>query len=162
MTAREEKVQNFRRTLMDVRNYNRPVVCPECGGIMVFKGVGEYVCEDCRYSEYDDYGKVRNYLEKHEGATAAQVAAETGVTQHAIRDMLKESRLEIAANSKAFLKCERCGGSIRSGRLCPRCEINYHRDIENEIRQQRSANVSGFSLERPNTEDGLKRFKRTK
>lgn len=162
MASKAEKVENFRKEYMEIRNYNRPTICPQCGGIMVFKGVGEYECEDCRYVAYDDYGKVRNYLEKHEGATAAQVSGATGVSQHAIRDMLKESRLEIAANSKAFLKCERCGASIRSGRFCHRCEMNYHRDLENEIRMQRSANVSGYSLERPVAEDGEKRFYRSR
>ena len=162
MASKAEKVENFRKEYMEIRNYNRPTICPQCGGIMVFKGVGEYECEDCRYVAYDDYGKVRNYLEKHEGATAAQVSGATGVSQHAIRDMLKESRLEIAANSKAFLKCERCGASIRRGRFCHRCEMNYHRDLENEIRMQRSANISGYSLERPAAEDGEKRFYRSR
>lgn len=162
MATRAEKTENLKKNLLQLRNYNRPTICPECGGIMVFKGVGEYACEDCGHRDYDDYGKVRNYLEKHDGATAAQVSAATGVTQHAIRDMLKESRLEIAANSKAFLKCERCGASIRSGRFCPKCEMNYHRDIEDRMRMERNTNVSGYSLERPVLEDGLKRFNRQK
>ena len=59
----------------DLDVYHRPTKCPECGGIMKFKGCGEYRCEDCRYVEYDDYGKVRNYVETHAGVTAAQVAS---------------------------------------------------------------------------------------
>ena len=35
--------------------YNRPLVCEECGGIMIFKGVGEYQCEKCRHVAYDEY-----------------------------------------------------------------------------------------------------------
>lgn len=27
--------------------YHVPRVCKECGGVMVFKGVGEYHCERC-------------------------------------------------------------------------------------------------------------------
>ena len=34
--------------------YNIPRVCKECGGVMVFKGVGEYHCEDCGAVDYDD------------------------------------------------------------------------------------------------------------
>ena len=41
--------------------------CKKCGGIMVFKGVGEYHCEDCNAVDYDDYGKVRLYIEEHDG-----------------------------------------------------------------------------------------------
>ena len=53
--------------------YNIPRVCKECGGVMVFKGVGEYRCEDCGVVDYDDYGKVRCYIESNKGATAAQI-----------------------------------------------------------------------------------------
>ena len=60
--------------------YNRPTICKECEGVMIFKGVGEYKCEKCGFLDYDDYGKVRNYLEKHVGATSAQVAEATGVS----------------------------------------------------------------------------------
>ena len=107
--------------------YNRPLTCEKCGGIMIFKGVGEYHCENCRHVEYDDYGKVRLYVEKHRGATSSEVSMQTGVSQKAIRQMLKENRLEITQDSAAFLRCEVCGASIRGGRLCPKCEMDYHR-----------------------------------
>ena len=94
---------------------------------MIFKGVGEYHCENCRHVEYDDYGKVRLYVEKHRGATSSEVSMQTGVSQKAIRQMLKENRLEITQDSAAFLRCEVCGASIRGGRLCPKCEMDYHR-----------------------------------
>ncbi len=47
---REERVD-----LIDL--YNIPRVCQICGGVMVFKGVGEYHCENCGDVAYDDYGK---------------------------------------------------------------------------------------------------------
>ena len=47
---------------------DRPTFCTKCGGVMVYKGIGEYECEECGTLEYDDYGKVRNYLEEHRGA----------------------------------------------------------------------------------------------
>ena len=38
--------------------------CQECGGTRIeYKGVGEYKCEDCGLLMYNDYGKVRLYLE---------------------------------------------------------------------------------------------------
>ena len=42
MPDREEKAEQLRKELLDEDNYNRPTICAECGGIMVFKGVGEY------------------------------------------------------------------------------------------------------------------------
>ena len=160
MRDQVDKVEQFRKEYLEINTYNRPTICNECGGVMIFKGVGEYQCEECGRLEYDDYGKVRNYLEKHNGATAAHVSAATGVSQKSIRDMLKESRLEIALASKAFLQCEMCGASIRAGRLCPKCEMNYHRNLEAQARTNHSGNFSGFSTQRPVGEDGSKRFTR--
>lgn len=158
MSTREEKTEKLVKGLMD--NYNRPVFCEDCGGIMVFKGVGEYKCEDCGGVEYDDYGKVRNYLEKHAGATTADVSEATGVSQKSIREMLKEARLEISPNSSTFMKCEICGAMIRSGRYCDRCEAAYHKEIEEKTRKSRNLNMSGFGAEKPRGEEGAKRFTR--
>ena len=79
MQDREERAEKLRKDLMDEENYNRPTICSACGGIMVFKGVGEYKCEKCGCIGFDDYGKTRNYIEQHPGATMAEVANETGV-----------------------------------------------------------------------------------
>ncbi|MCD7724006.1 MAG: hypothetical protein LUI12_00385 [Clostridiales bacterium] len=160
MGDRAEKVEQFRKEYLEINTYNRPTYCSKCGEIMVFKGVGEYQCEKCGHLEYDDYGKVRNYIEKHHGATAAQASEATGVSQKSIRDMLKESRLEIAPTSKAFLQCEMCGASIRGGRLCPKCEINYHRNLESQARMEHKGGFSGFSTQKPVGEEGSKRFTR--
>lgn len=145
---------------MDIDIYNRPKECQECGGVMVFKGCGEYQCEDCRLTAYDDYGKVRNYIEVHPGATAAQAADATGVRQKTIRTMLRESRLEIAENSNFFLTCEMCGASIRSGRVCPKCEVSYNRMVEERTRQQHAKMMAGFGTDHGTSEEGAKRFKR--
>lgn len=159
MSDKEEKIKMLKKEFQDANTYNRPTYCQECGGMMVFKGVGEYQCEKCGLLAYDDYGKARNYLEKHTGATSAQVSEATGVSQRSIREMLKEARLEIAANSNFFLQCEICGASIRMGRFCPKCETAYHRSMEEKARQK-NEKVAGFSAQRPKGEDGLKRFKR--
>ena len=134
-------------------------LCEKCGGVMVFKGVGEYQCEDCKELAYDDYGKVRRYIEGHKGATAPEIESATGVKQRTIRTMLKEGRLEVAPDSKAFLHCEMCGKTIRYGRLCQECEINYHRRVEDMQRQDRKIKAQGFGLGSDGA-SGEKRFKR--
>lgn len=160
MSDREQRVENFRREVLDMSKLNMPTVCEKCGGVMVFKGVGEYKCEDCGYLAYDDYGKVRGYIEQHPGATSAQVSAATEVSQKSIRSMLKDGRLEIAANSAVFLKCEICGEKIRYGRFCEKCEASYHRSIEEKARASRNSNLAGYSSEKPKGDDGAKRFTR--
>lgn len=142
-------------------HYNIPRVCGSCGGVMVFKGVGEYHCEDCGEVAYDDYGKVRLYIEEHRGATAAQIESAVGVPQRTIRRLLKEGRLEVAENSKTFLSCEVCGKPIRSGQYCPECEINIHRKMEQQQREelQKSKHAQGYGGPQK-AEEGQRRFRR--
>lgn len=144
----------------DLDAYNRPKKCPECGGDMKFKGCGEYTCEACKYTAYDDYGKVRNYVEKHAGATAAQVSEATGVKQKTIRLMLKESRLEIAEGSNSFMKCEMCGASIRAGRVCSKCEPAYKKAMAEKTNSRNEKMMAGFGMEHRRGEEGAKRFER--
>lgn len=159
--SREERIEALKKELNAINTYNRPTYCDRCEGVMIFKGVGEYECEKCGYLAYDDYGKVRNYVEKHMGANAAEASKATGVSQKAIRDMLKEARLEIAPNSTFFLRCEICGSAIRWGRFCAKCEVTHHRDLEAMARKSRHHDDTfGYSTERRKGEDGSKRFTR--
>lgn len=137
--------------------YHIPRVCEKCGGVMIFKGVGEYHCEDCGAVAYDDYGKVRLYIEEHRGATAAQIESAIGVPQRTIRRMLKEGKLEVTPDSRAFLYCEMCGKPIRSGTYCPECEMKVHRVLEAEQREKHHKDVQGFGLNQKG-EEGQKRF----
>ena len=150
------------RSIFGETDYNIPRRCEECGGVMIFKGVGEYHCEDCKHVMYDDYGKVRLYIETHPGARSSDVSAMTGVSQHSIRQMLRENKLEIASNSASFLKCERCGINIRSGRFCKQCEIEYHRALEERERASQPGHDYMGTAKARMTEDGEKRFIRSK
>ena len=119
----------------------RPIICEKCGGILVYAGLGEYRCEECKTSEFDDYGKVRTYLEKHRGANVTEISDETGVSHKSIRDMVKENRFEVIESRSGYLKCEVCGTDIRSGRLCRNCEQTYHREVEQAARNERQRNL---------------------
>lgn len=137
--------------------YHVPCKCAECGGIMIFKGVGEYHCEECGAVAYDDYGKVRLYLEDHKGANVVEVEHETGVSQKSIRQMLRESRLQVAENSRTFLNCEICKKTIRSGRFCPECELKVHRNVEEHMRRENK--LQGFAAAQAG-DRGQRRFMR--
>lgn len=141
-----------------VDQYHIPRECKVCGGVMVFKGVGEYRCEKCNALDYDDYGKARLYIEEHPGATAAQIEENMGVSQKTIRLMLKDGRLEIREDSKSFLRCEVCGKNIRSGQFCPECEKNVHKKIEEQQRElQQKAKGLGIGMSKTGDE-GHRRF----
>ncbi len=140
--------------------YHIPRTCTECGGVMVFKGVGEYHCEDCGAVDYDDYGKVRRYIEGHRGATAVEVESAVGVSQRKIRQMLKDGRFEVTADSRAFLHCEMCGKAIRYGEYCSECEIAMHRKFEAQQRAQLKKSIQGYGFGQKG-DDGQKRFNRS-
>ncbi len=142
-----------------VEKYHVPQVCKVCGGVMIFKGVGEYHCEECGAVDYDDYGKVRLYIEEHPGANAAQVEDNTGVSQKVIRCLLKEGRIEVAEGSKSFLRCEICGKTIRSGQFCPECEKKVHTRIEEQQRAINHKNAKGVGMSNRGDE-GQRRFMR--
>lgn len=146
---------------IEMEDYNRPYTCEKCGGKMLFKGVGEYQCESCREVAFDDYGKVRGYIEHHHGATVAEVSEETGVAKSRIRELLREERIEVAPTSTVFLKCEKCGTNILSGRYCTECvkKLTMEDMAEKARVAAKKKNVHGFGKAAPG-ESGAKRFHR--
>lgn len=143
---------------LHINDYHEPTQCDDCGGKMIFKGVGEYKCEDCGKVAYDDYGKVRLYIEKHHGATARQIEDETGVRQKTIRQLLKEQRIEVAPDSRAFIQCEFCGVNIRYGRFCTSCEKIFTQK-EQLLKEKQNKKMQGFG-QAVKGEEGAKRFER--
>ncbi len=142
------------------RNIHAPHVCVRCGkGAPEYKGVGEYKCTECGFIMYDDFGKVRNYLEVHRGATSAEVSKATGVAPDTIRQFLKDERLEITAGSGVMMACEICRAPIRSGRYCEACAraIDQRKAAENAASHK--SNVQGFGKSL-HGESGAKRFTR--
>lgn len=140
-----------------LNEYNIPYRCKQCGGVMVFKGVGEYHCEDCGAVDYDDYGKVRGYIEKHTGATAFEIECAIGVSQRTIRKLLRDKRIQVAAGTRSFLHCELCGKEIRCGQFCDECEIAYHRSLEAKQREMLRNEMKGYGSGR-HFDEGHKRF----
>lgn len=139
--------------------YHIPRVCTHCNGVLVYRGVGEYICEECGEIDYDDYGKVRNYIETHKGVNAAQIEEAIGISQKIIRQMLKDGRIEVTADSRTFLKCEICDKPIRSGRFCTECETGMHRKLEAEQRERNHKKMQGFGTGK-NSDQGQRRFER--
>lgn len=149
------------RELLLKSYYNRPFICSSCGGNLIFKGVGEYHCELCDGIEYDDYGKVRKYLEVHNGANISQIEEATGVSRKAIQQMVKEERFDVTQNSRISLYCERCHKQIHTGRFCSKCELEYHREMEEKNRSIRNIKMEGFGMEKESKDNkGAKRFER--
>lgn len=80
--------------LLRDNEYTKPISCSKCGGRLKYAGLGEYKCTMCRNVEYDDYGKVRVFLEGHPGANIVQTQSATGVSQQLIERMIREGKFE--------------------------------------------------------------------
>ncbi|MBQ7582010.1 MAG: flagellar protein [Lachnospiraceae bacterium] len=142
-------------------SFDIPVTCEECGGRMIFKGVGEYACEQCGALAYDDYGKVRNYIEQHPGAMQSEVSAATGVSKAKIRQLLIEERIEVTPDSPIFLHCAICGADIRSGMYCPACAQKVKQDelhVAKVVREKQRK--MGYASEANRDAKGRRRFER--
>ena len=152
-------MQNDRR--IDGFGYNVPERCTECSSDKIkYLGVGEYKCEDCGTLMYDDYGKVRNYIEANQGATTSEVSKATGVSTDKIRRLLRDDKIEIAPGSVSFLTCDKCGKEIRSGRLCDSCSKEKSKFEAAKALAARSCGVSGGFGKSVRGDSGAKRFSR--
>lgn len=81
----------------------------------------EELCPSCYVLEEEEFGKIREYLALHPGATSSELVDRLNVSIKSIRRYLKEERLEIIGDNKGFIRCELCGVPLNSGRFCPGC-----------------------------------------
>ncbi len=100
---------------------HKPWFCSKCGGELKPVCSGTYECTVCKNLEYDDFGKVKKYIEENGRQPAVILAEKTGVAIATIDTFLKTGRLEIPDGASVYIKCERCGCDIRYGRYCPEC-----------------------------------------
>ena len=65
-------------------------------------------------------------------SSAWEVCEATGVSMEIVEMLLKDGRIEITEGADYyFVRCERCGCSLRYGRFCPDC----YRLLSNELKE---------------------------
>ena len=124
-----EGSKNYRNDRQDRRSnalrINRiPIECEYCGGVVELCSLGVYKCIDCGKENYDDFQKVRKYLEKVGTAPAVVIARNTGVPVKTIEHLWNNEYLEDSWRVNTGAVCKSCGMSIRTGNLCDRCRSN--------------------------------------
>lgn len=133
---------------------DRPIECSLCKGHLFYKGGGRYMCGNCDHEEYDDFGKVKKFLDENGASPSGVISMATGVSLEKINMMLREGRVEIPEGSDFYIKCEKCGCSIRYGRYCPDCVRKTSTDLK------KAFYVAGMG-EKPRMDtSGSMRFKR--
>lgn len=87
------------KTLMEIfadSDIHKPKECSTCKSTDIeYLGLGQYRCKACMTVMYDDYGKVRRYLEEHPGSTEVEVNANTGVKRETIRMFVHQERFDV-------------------------------------------------------------------
>lgn len=78
---------------------NKPTRC-ECGGKLEMVRQGSYQCEECGKITYDDFGKIKKYLDEKGPSPALEIAQATGVPVTRITELIREGRIETTGTSK--------------------------------------------------------------
>lgn len=73
-------------------------ICTVCERFFEKAHAAQTKCKECNDRDDADYRKVRDYLERHEGATMADVMKDTGVTLKTLDRFLAERRVYIVDN----------------------------------------------------------------
>ena len=102
----------------DIRNQRK--YCPSCGTLMAWKGE-IFKCSTCGHEEYDDFTRVKKYLELNPKATAYAIATALHLPLSQINGYVETGRLEVTPDSKVYFQCQLCGAPIRYGKICTTC-----------------------------------------
>lgn len=127
MQNKKEIKEEVKKEKFDVKK------CSRCGRLFKDDGFNPNLCCSCSALDANDFEKVRDYLYEYNTATALELSEATGISVEQIERYLKNGRLEIPENSPIFIKCEKCGTDIRSGRLCNNCSISLSNSLRMEM-----------------------------
>ncbi|WP_153126680.1 TIGR03826 family flagellar region protein [Peribacillus tepidiphilus] len=96
--------------------------CPKCDKLFVQTKFRD-VCDTCFKEEEKIFEMVYKYIRKKENRTAtmAQVVEDTGVDEELLIKFVKTGRLKLAQFPNLGYPCEKCGATIKEGKLCGSC-----------------------------------------
>ena len=81
--ADDKRKMSLRRTNA-LRVNKIPIECEFCGGDIEQSSKGGYFCVACGKENFDDFHKIRNYIEKYGPAPAVVISRNTGVSMKTI------------------------------------------------------------------------------
>lgn len=73
-------------------------LCTVCQRFFEKQHAAQEKCQTCNDRDEADYRKVRDYLERHEGATVSDVMKDTGVSLKTLDRFIAERRVYIINN----------------------------------------------------------------
>lgn len=119
--------------------------CPSCNSLFVMTKFRD-VCDACYKEEEAKYDKVYAYIRKKINRTASitQVVKDTGVEETLIIKFVRTGKLRISQFPNLGIPCEKCGTTIKSGRLCVKCSDSLRTDLQAfENEEKRLTEIQG-------------------
>lgn len=136
--------------------------CRRCGKQYESNRLTSGICDDCTAEALDKYHQVRDYLWRHPGTTASDIAKACDCNILQVMRWVKEDRFMLSDDSRIALYCEICGRRIVSGRYCEACRAKHEKKEKTEAEsarlQQRSASMHGTATDKEKSDDGKMRF----
>jgi len=114
--------------------------CPVCDTLFV-ETKFRSVCDKCYKEEEKKYETVYAFLRKRDNRKALldEVVEGTEVSRDLILKFIRTGRIQLSNFPNLGYPCEKCGTSIRDGRLCESCS----QDIQKQLHQvEQEAQIS--------------------
>ena len=153
----EEKVNALKAEegLIDIDKYlSKPGNC-SCGQGMKYVGLGIYRCENCGDEFKNEYGIIRDFVDKY-GTTYSilEIADLTGVPKRIIDLFIRDGKFAKAAKQRVCCVCHK---PIESGMYCNVCALRQIGDAMDNDRKK----LSG-SLRRNSEMEGIMHYRKGK
>ncbi len=100
---------------MNVKN------CKKCGKVFNYIA-GLPICPACKERLEDKFQEVKEYVRDHRTASMNDIIDDCDVERKQVEQWVREERLIFSEESPIKFNCEKCGKTIRSGRLCDKCK----------------------------------------
>lgn len=114
--------------MADLRN------CRRCG--KMFNSLNSSpICNPCKKEDEEVFKQVKEYLYENPRASLTEIANDLEINVNRIKGYIRDGRLEILEGSNLVLDCQRCGTSIKSGKLCKECS----KGLTNELSESGKA-----------------------
>lgn len=114
--------------------------CPICNSIMEYDGLGSYVCLHCGVQEKDDYGRVRDFLDRYGMAKLSEISEATEVPLETIQHFIDEGRFDLVVH------CAGCGIEIKTGIYCSTCRRRTLSELNEAFEENWNNNNPGTGV----------------
>ena len=89
----------------------------------------------CREKLEEKFTVVKEFVRSNPGVGLQEISDACEVDIPQINQWIREERLTFADDSPIGIPCEKCGVTIKSGRLCDKCKVEMTRSFNDAIRK---------------------------